>query len=58
MNKEIVVVGLGYVGINIAHELSKKTNVIGFDINKKLVNDYKNGIDNTKEIQKSYIKNK
>jgi len=34
MNKEIVVVGLGYVGINIAHELSKKTNVIGFDINK------------------------
>lgn len=56
MNKEIVVVGLGYVGINIAHELSKKTNIIGFDINKKLVNDYKNGIDNTKEIGNSIIK--
>lgn len=60
MNKKsikIVVMGLGYVGINIAYALSKKATVIGFDINKKLIKDYTNGIDNTNEIGNEKIKN-
>lgn len=39
------VVGLGYVGLPLAVEFSKKINVIGFDISVERVNSYKNGID-------------
>lgn len=46
----IAVVGLGYVGLPLAFEFAKKVNVIGFDINKKKVEGYKNGIDVTGEI--------
>lgn len=53
----IAVMGLGYVGINIAYEFSKKTKVIGFDINKKVIKDYKNGIDKTNEIGNKRISN-
>ena len=33
-NKKIAVIGLGYVGLPLAVEFSKKREVIGFDINK------------------------
>ena len=46
----IAVVGLGYVGLPLAFEFARKVNVIGFDINKKKVEGYKNGIDVTGEI--------
>lgn len=47
---KLVVVGLGYVGMPIAVEFAKHVHVIGFDINEKRINEYKNGIDSTNEI--------
>ena len=47
---KLALVGLGYVGMPIAVEFSKHIPVIGFDINEKRVNEYKNGIDSTNEV--------
>lgn len=45
----IAVVGLGYVGLPLALEFSKKYPVIGFDINRQRVIELGNGIDSTRE---------
>lgn len=55
-NEKLALVGLGYVGMPIAVEFAKHIKVIGFDINEKRVNEYKNGIDATNEVGES-IKN-
>ena len=47
---KLALVGLGYVGMPIAVEFAKHVPVIGFDINEKRVNEYKNGIDATREV--------
>ena len=44
------VIGLGYVGLPLAVEFSKKYNVIGFDINEKRIEELKKGIDKTLEV--------
>jgi len=49
---KISVVGLGYVGIQLAVEFGKRVGVIGFDINNKKVQDYKKGIDTTNEVDR------
>jgi nucleotide sugar dehydrogenase len=54
--EKLALVGLGYVGMPIAVEFAKHIQVIGFDINKKRVNEYKNGIDATNEVGEA-IKN-
>ena len=59
INKEesLSVVGLGYVGMPIAHAFAKKgINVIGFDLNKNKIELYKNGIDPTMEVGSGEIK--
>ena len=44
-------VGLGYVGMPIAHAFAKKgLTVIGFDLNDEKIQLYKSGIDPTKEV--------
>lgn len=48
--EKLALVGLGYVGMPIAVEFAKHVQVIGYDINEKRVNEYKNGIDSTNEI--------
>lgn len=48
--EKLALVGLGYVGMPIAVEFAKHVSVIGYDINKKRVDEYKNGIDATNEI--------
>jgi UDP-N-acetyl-D-galactosamine dehydrogenase len=57
-NKEekIAVIGLGYVGMPIAVAFAKKVNVIGFDLNKKKIESYKNGVDPTNEVGNDEIK--
>jgi UDP-N-acetyl-D-mannosaminuronate dehydrogenase len=51
------VVGLGYVGMPIAHAFAKKEiNVIGFDLNTEKIEQYKSGIDPTKEVGNKEIK--
>lgn len=43
--KKIAVVGLGYVGLPLAKILSKKYDVIGFDVNQFKIDMYNKGID-------------
>ena len=54
-NKKIAVVGLGYVGLPLAVEFSKKRDVIGFDINKDRINELKKGVDVTGELSKKEL---
>ncbi|HZJ77784.1 MAG TPA: nucleotide sugar dehydrogenase [Clostridia bacterium] len=49
-SEKISLIGLGYVGLPIAVSFAKKVNVIGYDINKKRIELYKNGKDPTNEI--------
>ncbi len=48
--KILSVIGLGYVGLPIAVAFSKKVKTIGFDINNLKIEQYKKGIDPTKEV--------
>ena len=54
--EKLALVGLGYVGMPIAVEFAKHVQVIGFDINEKRVNEYKNGIDSTNEVGEAISK--
>ena len=48
----IGVIGLGYVGLPLAVEFSKKFPTLGFDINEKRVAELKAGRDSTQEVAK------
>ena len=47
---KLSLIGLGYVGMPIAVAFAKKLNVIGFDLNEKKIELYKNGKDPTGEV--------
>ena len=53
---KICVIGLGYVGLPLALEFSKKFPVVGFDINEGRINDLNKGIDLTNEAKSSELK--
>lgn len=53
----VSVIGLGYVGLPLAIEFAKKFKVIGFDINIEKINEYKKGIDLTKEVGNGAVVN-
>ena len=55
--EKLAVVGLGYVGLPIALEFSKKIDVIGFDINPDRVDLMKNNIDPSNELVSSDFDN-
>ena len=55
--EKIAVIGLGYVGMPIAVAFAKKVRVVGFDLNSKKIELYKNGIDPTNEVGNEVIKN-
>ena len=48
--KKISIIGLGYVGLPLAVEFSKKYNVLGFDVNIERINELNNFFDRTNEI--------
>jgi UDP-N-acetyl-D-galactosamine dehydrogenase len=52
---KIGIIGLGYVGLPLAIEFSKKFPVVGFDINASRILDLQNGIDITNEVEKSNL---
>ena len=56
MNKKICIIGLGYVGLPLAHAFSKKFKVVGFDINKPRVDELSNGYDRTLELTSDEVK--
>jgi UDP-N-acetyl-D-galactosamine dehydrogenase len=49
-NAKIAVLGLGYVGLPLAVEFSKKFEVVGFDINQARVDELRGGTDSTLEV--------
>ena len=51
----LAIIGLGYVGLPLALEFSKKKSVIGFDNNKKRILDLNSGIDRNFEFDKKLL---
>jgi UDP-N-acetyl-D-galactosamine dehydrogenase len=47
---KIAIIGLGYVGLPLAVEFSRKYSVLGFDINKERISELKRGYDRTQEV--------
>lgn len=47
---KVAVIGLGYVGLPLAVQVSKYRPVIGYDINQRRVDDLRSGIDITLEV--------
>jgi UDP-N-acetyl-D-galactosamine dehydrogenase len=50
MSETVSVIGLGYVGLPVAVAMSQKFPTIGFDINKKRIEELLTGVDRTNEI--------
>ena len=48
--KKIAVLGLGYVGLPLALELSLSLSVKGFDVDNNRINQLRKGIDSTMEV--------
>ena len=55
--EKLSLVGLGYVGMPIAVAFARKIKVVGFDLNEKKIELYKNGVDPTKEVGNEVIQN-
>ena len=55
-DSKIAIIGLGYVGLPLAVEFSKKYSTVGFDINKSRVNELNNGTDSTLEVDDKSLK--
>jgi UDP-N-acetyl-D-galactosamine dehydrogenase len=55
MNHKIAVVGLGYVGLPLAIEFSKKYTTLGFDTSKNRVKELIDGTERTGEISNSIL---
>ena len=53
---KIAILGLGYVGLPLAIEFSKKYPVLGFDINQQRINELLTGYDNTGEADIDELK--
>lgn len=54
MNK-ICVIGLGYVGLPLAHAFSSKYEVVGFDISKWRIDELSSGYDRTLELTENQV---
>lgn len=46
---KLAIIGLGYVGLPLAVEFSKRRAVVGFDVNQKRIDELKSGLDITLE---------
>ncbi len=53
---KIAIIGLGYVGLPLAHAFSEYYQVIGFDIDTKRINELNNGFDRTLELSDKQVK--
>jgi UDP-N-acetyl-D-galactosamine dehydrogenase len=54
--RNIAVIGLGYVGLPLAVELSKKMPVVGFDISQERIKELTSGFDRTREVDAPDLK--
>lgn len=55
-NAKIAIIGLGYVGLPLAVEFSKKRETLGFEINQSRVDELKSGEDSTLECSPEELK--
>ena len=55
MKNKIAVIGLGYVGLPLAHAFSAKYEVVGFDIAKWRIDELNSGVDSTLELSNKQI---
>ncbi len=56
MSQKIAIIGLGYVGLPLAHAFSEKYEVIGFDIAQWRIDELNSGIDRTLELNETQVK--
>lgn len=54
-DKKIAVIGLGYVGLPLARLFATKYPVVGFDINKRRVDELRQGKDTTLEVENDVL---
>jgi UDP-N-acetyl-D-galactosamine dehydrogenase len=54
--EQIVVLGLGYVGLPLAVALSRTFSVVGFDIDRRRIDELRSGVDRTREIDAETLK--
>ena len=55
MELKIAIIGLGYVGLPLAHAFSEKYKVVGFDIAQWRIDELRAGIDRTLELSESQV---
>ncbi|HEY9129150.1 MAG TPA: nucleotide sugar dehydrogenase, partial [Sulfurovum sp.] len=56
MPHKIAVIGLGYVGLPLAHAFSEKYEVVGFDIAQWRIDELRSGHDRTLELSEAQVK--
>lgn len=56
MPHKIAVIGLGYVGLPLAHAFSEKYEVVGFDIAQWRIDELNAGVDRTLELSEAQVK--
>jgi len=54
-SKKIAVIGLGYVGLPLAHAFNEKYDVVGFDIDKDRIKELNDGYDRTLELDEAQM---
>jgi len=55
MQDKIAIIGLGYVGLPLAHAFAEKYEVIGFDINQSRIDELNSGHDRTLELSDAQL---
>lgn len=55
MESKICIIGLGYVGLPLAHAFSKKYEVVGFDISAWRIEELSKGYDRTLELNEEQV---
>ncbi|CAA6804684.1 MAG: UDP-glucose dehydrogenase (EC, partial [uncultured Sulfurovum sp.] len=55
MLNKIAVIGLGYVGLPLAHAFASKYEVVGFDIAEWRIEELRKGIDRTLELSEAQV---
>ena len=56
MDNKIAIIGLGYVGLPLAHAFASKYQVIGFDINQHRIDELNEAVDSTLELSSEQLK--
>jgi UDP-N-acetyl-D-glucosamine/UDP-N-acetyl-D-galactosamine dehydrogenase len=56
LKNKICIIGLGYVGLPLAHAFSEKYEVVGLDINQPRIDELNSGFDRTLELSSEQVK--